>query len=103
MTNNNDQNKKRHEPVYPHRVIRQSSTPATLCILVRMKYKSRNEFGDMSSSAATAFGPCTAIRARASLSRNSSVTSLPCLLNRSCQNVIKYTNFKTKQIKRNRI
>lgn len=72
-----------HQPVYPHRVTRQSGTPAIFCDVVRIKYKSRNECDESSSSAATAFGPCTAIRARASLSRNSTVTSFPCLLNRS--------------------
>lgn len=73
--------------------MRQSWMPAISTDLVRMKYKSRYECDEMSSSAATAFGPCNAIRARASLSRNSIETALPCLLNRSySQTIIKYNN-----------
>lgn len=80
---NNFYKKTTHQPVYPQRVIRHPSTPATVPVLVCMKYKSRSESDETSSSAVAACGPCNAISARSSLSRNSTDTSLPSFVNLS--------------------
>lgn len=71
------------KPVYPQRVMRHPSTPATFATVVCMKYSSANDVVVNFCNADTAVGPWTAINDRSSESRNSTETSLPWLRKRS--------------------